>query len=113
VSDLESQEIVDEGRWRDGRGVVRPRRRRAGQFAERRASVAVTPGTLYSRIADAVLRTDRLIKTVRVVSAEGAGGQKLYIFPDYRLLVAFTERNYSTPPVGPIFLKESVLPALR
>ena len=51
--------------------------------------------------------------TARVVSAEGAGGQKLYILPEHRLLVAFTERNYTTPQVGPIFLKESVLPALR
>jgi len=52
-------------------------------------------------------------KTTRVVSAEGAGGQNIYILPEYRLLVTFTERNYSTPQVGVIFLKEAVLPGLR
>jgi CubicO group peptidase (beta-lactamase class C family) len=52
-------------------------------------------------------------KTTRVISAEGAGGQKLYIFPEYKLVVAFTERNYSTPQVSPLFIKESILPVLE
>ena len=51
-------------------------------------------------------------KTTKVVSAEGAGGQKLYIFPEYKLIIAFTERNYATPQVSPIFIKESILPIL-
>lgn len=52
-------------------------------------------------------------KTTKVVSAEGAGGQKLYIFPEYKLIIAFTERNYNTPQVSPIFIQESVLPLLK
>jgi CubicO group peptidase (beta-lactamase class C family) len=52
-------------------------------------------------------------KTTRVISAEGAGGQKLYIFPEYQLIIAFTERNYSTPQVGHIFITESILPILN
>jgi CubicO group peptidase (beta-lactamase class C family) len=53
------------------------------------------------------------VKTTRVISAEGAGGQKLYIFPEYQLIIAFTERNYSTPQVGPVFISESILPILN
>jgi CubicO group peptidase (beta-lactamase class C family) len=52
-------------------------------------------------------------RTTRVLSAEGAGGQKLCVFPEYRLVIAFTERNYSTPQVGALFLRESILPALE
>jgi CubicO group peptidase (beta-lactamase class C family) len=52
-------------------------------------------------------------RTTKVVSAEGAGGQKLYIFPEYELIVAFTERNYDTPQVSPVFIRESVLPLLH
>jgi CubicO group peptidase (beta-lactamase class C family) len=52
-------------------------------------------------------------RTTKLVSAEGAGGQKLYIFPEYELIVAFTERNYNTPQVSPIFIRESVLPLLN
>jgi CubicO group peptidase (beta-lactamase class C family) len=52
-------------------------------------------------------------RTTRVVTAEGAGGQKLYLFPEYKLIVAFTERNYTTPQVGPVFIRESVLPLLN
>jgi CubicO group peptidase (beta-lactamase class C family) len=37
----------------------------------------------------------------KVITAEGAGGQRLYIFPEYDLLIAFTERNYTTPQVTP------------
>lgn len=52
-------------------------------------------------------------KTTRIISAEGAGGQKLYILPEYQMVIAFTEQNYSTPQVGSIFLRESVLPLLE
>jgi len=51
--------------------------------------------------------------TTEVICAEGAGGQRLYIFPLYKLLVAFTERNYTTPQVSPIFIRESILPILE
>ncbi|MBK7628029.1 MAG: serine hydrolase [Bacteroidales bacterium] len=51
--------------------------------------------------------------TTKVITAEGAGGQKLYIFSDYRLVIAFTERNFTTPQVSPLFIQESVLPILR
>ena len=53
------------------------------------------------------------VKTTRVISAEGAGGQKLYIFPEYQLIIAFTERNYTTPQVSPLFISESILPILN
>lgn len=49
----------------------------------------------------------------RVITAEGAGGQKLYLFPEYKLIVAFTERNFNTPQVGEIFIRESILPILE
>lgn len=52
-------------------------------------------------------------RTTSIISAEGAGGQKLYIFPDYHLIVAFTERNFNTPQVSPIFITESILPILK
>jgi len=51
-------------------------------------------------------------KTIMMASAEGAGGQKLYVFPDYKLIIAFTEHNYTTPQVSPLFINESVLPLL-
>ena len=53
------------------------------------------------------------VKTTRVITAEGAGGQKMYIFPEYQLIIAFTERNYSTPQVSPLFITESILPLLK
>ncbi len=52
-------------------------------------------------------------KTTTIISAEGAGGQKLHIFPDYNLIVAFTERNFTTPQVCQIFIKESIIPLLK
>ena len=60
-------------------------------------------------IRDMPLRENQ---NIIMASAEGAGGQKLYVFPDYRLVIAFTERNYTTPQVSPLFIQESVLPAL-
>jgi CubicO group peptidase (beta-lactamase class C family) len=52
-------------------------------------------------------------RTIKVLSAEGAGGQKLYIFPEYDLIVAFTERNYNTPHVSPLFINDSIIPILK
>ena len=52
-------------------------------------------------------------RSTRVVSAEGAGGQNLYIFPEYKLIVAFTEHNYNTPQVSQVFIRESILPLLQ
>ena len=52
-------------------------------------------------------------KPTRVVTAEGAGGQKMYIFPEYQLIIAFTEHNYNTPQVSPLFIRESILPLLK
>ncbi|HOW25492.1 MAG TPA: serine hydrolase [Bacteroidales bacterium] len=49
----------------------------------------------------------------KMISAEGAGGQKLYLFMDYELIIAFTEHNYNTPQVSPIFIKQSILPILQ
>jgi CubicO group peptidase (beta-lactamase class C family) len=49
----------------------------------------------------------------KMISAEGAGGQKLYIFMDYQLIIAFTEHNYYTPQVSPLFIKQSILPILE
>jgi CubicO group peptidase (beta-lactamase class C family) len=51
--------------------------------------------------------------TTKMISAEGAGGQKVYIFRDYNLVISFTEHNYSTPQVSPLFIKESILPILE
>ncbi len=51
--------------------------------------------------------------TAKMISAEGAGGQKLYLFPEYRLIIAFTERNDRTPQVSPLFIAESILPILE
>jgi len=50
--------------------------------------------------------------TTRVLSAEGAGGQSLFIIPEYHLVISFTEHNYTTPQVGPWVLRESILPNL-
>ena len=51
--------------------------------------------------------------TTRVLSAEGAGGQSLFIIPEYHLVISFTEHNYTTPQVGPWTLRESILPNLK
>ncbi|MHC1705104.1 MAG: serine hydrolase domain-containing protein [Tenuifilaceae bacterium] len=52
-------------------------------------------------------------KTTKVITAEGYGGQKLYLFPEYKLIIAFTEQNFNTPQVGPMFINESILPILN
>lgn len=48
-----------------------------------------------------------------MISAEGAGGQNLFLFPAYNLIVAFTESNYTTPQVNRLFIRESILPLLE
>jgi len=51
-------------------------------------------------------------KTTRVISAQGAGGQYLYIIPEFDLVVSFTEHNTDTPIVGPFLLKAFILSSL-
>jgi CubicO group peptidase (beta-lactamase class C family) len=51
--------------------------------------------------------------TTKVISAQGAGGQYMYIIPEYRLIVAFTESNFGTPIVGPFLFNAFILPALQ
>jgi CubicO group peptidase (beta-lactamase class C family) len=52
-------------------------------------------------------------RSTQVLSAEGAGGQKLYLFREYDLIIAFTERNYTTPQVSPLVIREGILPCLE
>lgn len=52
-------------------------------------------------------------KTTKVISAQGAGGQYMYIIPEYSLIVAFTENNFGTPLVGPFLFSTYILPALQ
>lgn len=52
-------------------------------------------------------------RTTQVISAEGAGGQNLYLFREYDLIIALTERNYTTPQVSPLFIREGILPCLE
>jgi len=52
-------------------------------------------------------------ETTKVISAQGAGGQYMYIIPDYGLIVAFTENNFGTPLVGPFILNNYLFPALQ
>ena len=52
-------------------------------------------------------------KTTRVISAQGAGGQYMFIIPEYNLIVAFTENNFGTPLVGPFLFEAYILPALK
>jgi len=51
--------------------------------------------------------------TTKVISAQGAGGQYMYILPEYRLIVAFTEDNFGTPLVGPFLFEAYFLPVLQ
>jgi CubicO group peptidase (beta-lactamase class C family) len=51
-------------------------------------------------------------RTTTVISARGAGGQNMFVVPEFRLVVSFTEGNYTTPLVGPMILREGILPAL-
>jgi hypothetical protein len=47
------------------------------------------------------------------VSAQGAGGQSLFIVPAYGLIVSFTENNNQTPIAGPWIFEKVILPALE
>jgi len=51
-------------------------------------------------------------RTTKVLSARGAGGQWLFVVPEFRLVVSFTEGNLTTPIVGPYIVREYILPAL-
>ncbi len=52
-------------------------------------------------------------KTTKVISAQGAGGQYMYIIPEYGIIVAFTENNFGTPIVGPFVFNTYLLPAVQ
>lgn len=52
-------------------------------------------------------------KTTKVISAQGAGGQYMYLLPEYGIIVSFTERNYGTPLVCPWILDNCILTALK
>jgi len=52
-------------------------------------------------------------ETIKVISAQGAGGQYMYIIPEFRLIVAFTENNFGTPLVGPFIFNTYILPVLQ
>ena len=52
-------------------------------------------------------------KTTKVLSAQGAGGQYLYIFPEYDLIVSFTEHNYGTSLAGPMIISNAIVPSLK
>jgi CubicO group peptidase (beta-lactamase class C family) len=101
--------VMNQGMWKNQQIISENRIRKiihpciAANFGEREYGY-------FWRINKYALNQGR---TVTVVSAEGAGGQKLYIFPDYKLVVAFTERNYTTPQVSPLFIRESILPLLN
>lgn len=53
------------------------------------------------------------VKTTKVISAQGAGGQYMYILPEFGLIVAFTENNFGTPLAGPFIFSTYLLPALH
>jgi len=52
-------------------------------------------------------------KTTKVISAQGAGCQYIYILPEYELIVSFTENNFGTPLVGPFLFEAYILPVLQ
>jgi CubicO group peptidase (beta-lactamase class C family) len=53
------------------------------------------------------------VKTTKVISAQGAGGQYMYILPEFDLIVAFTENNFGTPLVGPFLFEAYIVPVLQ
>ena len=61
-------------------------------------------------VKDFAITKDR---TTKVISAEGAGGQSLFIIPEFSMVISFTEHNYTTPQVGLWILKDYILPALK
>jgi len=52
-------------------------------------------------------------KTTKLISAQGAGGQYMYIIPEYKLIIAFTEYNFGTPVVGPFLFDTYFVPVLQ
>lgn len=52
-------------------------------------------------------------KSTRIISAQGAGGQYMYIIPEYNLVVGFTEDNMNNPLVGDLIMQNVVLPSLK
>jgi CubicO group peptidase (beta-lactamase class C family) len=47
-------------------------------------------------------------RKMRVVSSRGAGGQFTHIFPNYGLVMTFTERNFTTPQVGGMIVEDLI-----
>jgi CubicO group peptidase (beta-lactamase class C family) len=47
-------------------------------------------------------------RKTRVFSSRGAGGQLTHIFPDYGVVLAFTERNFDTPQVGGMIVEDFI-----
>ncbi len=47
-------------------------------------------------------------RTMRVVSSRGAGGQYTHIIPEFGIVMAFTERNFTTPQVGGMILGDLI-----
>ncbi|MCX6559544.1 MAG: serine hydrolase [Candidatus Aminicenantes bacterium] len=47
-------------------------------------------------------------RKTRVISSRGAGGQFTHILPDYGLVLAFTERNFTTPQVGGMIVEDLI-----
>ena len=52
-------------------------------------------------------------RSTKVISAQGAGGQNLYVFPEFELVVSFTESNYGMPVAGTLIINNFILPALE
>ena len=52
-------------------------------------------------------------KTTKVLSAQGAGGQHLYVFPEYNLVVSVTEHNFGSSLVGPMIISNAIVPSLK
>jgi CubicO group peptidase (beta-lactamase class C family) len=47
-------------------------------------------------------------RKTRVISSRGAGGQYTHILPEYGIVMAFTERNSTTPQVGGMILGDLI-----
>jgi CubicO group peptidase (beta-lactamase class C family) len=52
-------------------------------------------------------------RRIHLISAQGAGGQYLYIIPEAELVVSFTESNFGTPIVGPYIISNYIIPGLE
>jgi len=100
--------VLNKGRW-EGKGIV------SEEWLERsfqpyfKTTFSDHSYGYFWWIKD-VMRSDG--KSTKVISAQGAGGQYMYIIPEYDLIVAFTENNFGTPIVGPFLFEAYIIPAL-